>query len=181
MANESTELTYAEIVNDFARRKVDAEISNSKLPHAEAIMSTMVIYAKREVNIFCGTLDGDLYEQPEFISRAVVSMIMHNKVRFRAVVQHLDAEALKENGFYKIVMEMDDIRDRCEFYTLNEGSTFKEDVEHFATMDDAAYRLETDTDSIKAIANFNDPGKTTELKNRFEQIISDSTPVPFLG
>ena len=157
--------SYFDLVNYLAKEKVNHEVPNSSIDHAEDIIVSMLLNGEKELNIFSGELKSDLFENDRFINNLKLYFAL-TEGKISVIIQNLSEKTLKEHEFFKIIKE-NKLNNRCKFFIVNEDTEAKREIEHFQTVDGIGYRLEKDTSQIKATANFYDPSKTKELNEKF--------------
>lgn len=166
------EIDYYELVENCASKKLDVEIANGKIDHAQILLEAMLRHGKKNINIFSGELKEELYSDFRFQTWVQVYYLI-SKGTLTFIIQNLDD--LENHTLYSFVKELDPEFKRIKFYIVNKDSEASKEENHFAIMDDSAYRLETDDENVKAKANFNDKSKNTELTTKFNTFLTQST------
>ncbi len=169
---ENEEIDYYQLVEDCASKKLDVEISNAKIDHAQTLLEAMLRHGKKDVSIFSGTLNEELYSDFRFQSWVKIYHLI-SKGTLTFIIQNIDS--LEEHTLYAFVKSIDPKFERIKFYIVNNNSDAASEINHFAIMDNLAYRLETDDERVKAKANFNDSIKNNELRNKFNTFLKQST------
>jgi len=168
---KNKEIDYFKLVEKCASKKMDVEISNGQIEHAQILLQAMLRHGKDSVNIFTGKLDEKLYASLEFKTwMRVYYLISDGKLNF--VIQKISN--LQDHPLYIWAKEIDSKFDRIKFFITQENSEAFEHKNHFSTMDNLAYRDETDDGEVRAIANFNDEKKNKELQNKFNIFMQQS-------
>jgi hypothetical protein len=167
--------SYFDLVNYLAKEKVDYEVPNSCIDHAEDIIISMLLNGEKELNIFSGELKSELFENDRFINNLKLYFALTDG-KINVVVQNLSEQTLKNHRFFKEVLE-GGLENRCKFYIAKDDTLAKSEIQHFQTMDSIGYRLESDADIIKATANFNDLNETKKLNNKFNNFITQSNEI----
>jgi len=168
------EIDYYEIVENCASKKLDVEIANGQIDHAQILLEAMLRHGKKSIKIFTGALKEELYSDFRFKEWVkIYFLISTGKLTF--LIQKIDN--LKEHELYILAKELDPEAKRITFHILNDSSDAADETNHFAVMDDLAYRLEIDDERVEAKANFNDEKKNQELTNKFDTYLNQSIHV----
>jgi hypothetical protein len=140
----SKEFDYEKWVNECYDKKLNQEIDNANKDHAFFLFEKLLDKAyrdKEDVKIISHQLFADFYN--ELIEK--VQKILDNGNKIDIIIE-TEVEDKKKNTFYTTF---------CKF--ISKASLNFEGLPNFIVVGEHAYRYETDKDSIKAIANFNDP------------------------
>ncbi len=138
----SKEFDYSELVEKCYNDKLNQEIDNANREHALLLFSKLLDKAdrdKEDVKIISQQLFANFYEK--LIDR--VQKVIDNGNNVEIIVE---TEVEKNNAFY----------DKFKHLVSIASANFAE-LPNFIVIGDHAYRYETSKDSIKAVANFNDP------------------------
>lgn len=160
---------YREIIERFARNKVDARIPNSLPLHAAVLIETMFRTATSEMRIFSRQLDEVVYGREEVLG-AVARFVSIPYTTLKILLQKpQDGSWLEHNALIGMLDTL--CKDRtCGKVVIRNavGSYAQDDANHFAVMDDDGFRYETSHDNTQAVANFNEPKTAKELASAFD-------------
>lgn len=151
----SKKFNYEAWVEECYQKKLDQEIDNADRNHALFLFKRLLDKAVRDgedVKIISHQLFADFYEK--LIDRVQAVIDKGNKVDI-IVETNVDSS----NAFYT----------KFEKFITSAHLSFDE-LPNLIVVGDHAYRYETDKDSIKAVANFNDPEMGKFIKNLFTNI-----------
>jgi hypothetical protein len=168
------EIDYYKLVENCASKKLDVEIANGQIDHAQILLEAMLRHGKKSIKIFTGALREELYSDFKFkVSVKIYFLISIGTLTF--LIQNIDN--LKEHELYKLARELDPKAKRITFHILNNSSDAGDETNHFAVMDNLAYRLEIDDERVEAKANFNDEKQNQELTKKFDTYLNQSIHV----
>ncbi len=151
----SKEFNYEEWVSECYDKRLNQEIDNANRDHAFFLFQKLLDKAfrdKEDVRIISNQLIASFYEK--LIDK--IDKVINNGNKVEIIVK---TEVEKDNAFYA----------KFKQYISQAYSDFDE-LPNFIVVGDHAYRHETDSDSTKAIANFNDPEMGEFIKNLFTNI-----------
>ena len=175
------ESQYFDLVDRVCRREKALHISNSHPRHAVYLIYKLLASAEREVRLFSGKLtrsigDVGVFEN-EALAKAACELLSRPDTKLQIAVQDPlhDTETPGDHPFIQRILSCEarqgglELR-RCSAKTV--GWLKQEDIlMHWMTMDDRAYRLETDVENVKAHADFGDKQMTASLNRLFDQAI----------
>lgn len=184
---------YFEYIDRACADRLDQNISNGRVEHAAYIIYKFLTTATRDICIYSGALSRTYNGVSVFgnarILEAVERFLAQPSSRFHIVLQHdLDiepGETAAEHPVVRTVQAMkQDARLQGELEirrAAREGTDFldaKKFVNHWMTMDDHAYRIETNLRQAGAHVNFNHPKTTYALRRIFDvKMFGLGTPV----
>ena len=184
---------YFEYIDRACAKSLDENISNGRVEHAAYIIHKFLTSATRNICIYSGALSRTYNEVSVFenarILQAMEEFLARPDSRFQIVTEHaLDvgpdetaadhpvvraAQAMKQNSRLQGQLEIRRV--------VREGVDFlkaKNFVNHWMTMDDHAYRIETNLKQAGAHVNFNHPKTTFALRRIFDvKMFDPGTPV----
>lgn len=164
-------LAYRRVIARLAKGRVFQEIPNEHPMHAAILIEAMFDNAVQDVRIFTGKLAMQTYDQPELV-QAAKRFIDRPGSRLRVLIQHpMTRGDLEPSQLFQALKGT-----RAEFRTAT-GSYRDDDANHFAVMDDIAYRFELEHEHTRAIANFNDPENARNLVAVFDSAFSMGEPL----
>ncbi len=149
------EFDYKKWVGECYDKKLNQEIDNASRKHAFLLFEKLLDKAYRDgedVKIISNQLFADFYEN--LIDK--VQKIIDNGNKVEIIVEK---EVENGNAFYA----------KFKQFIQNSSSNF-DGLPNFIVVGDHAFRYETDKNSIKAIANFNDKKMGVFISNLFTNI-----------
>lgn len=155
----SKEFNYEKWVEECYQKKLNQEIHNASRDNALLLFKTLFDQAIRDgkdVKIISCRLLADFYN--DLTDRLETLLEKGNTV---SVIVEKDINDKENNNFYKKCQE-----------NLKIASNFA-GLPNFIVVGDNAFRYETDKNSTKAIANFNDPSMGEFIVDLFNQINAD--------
>jgi hypothetical protein len=164
---------YFALINECARTSKDLTIPNSEPKHAAYLIKTLFKNAEANIRIFTGHLfegvfgDQDLQEEAcKFLREDANHSI---RIAYQA---RLD---ISNSTFIQTILNDKQTKGSLKVWDASEKySNFKN---HFAVMDDKAFRFEIDHDSTRAVANFGDQANASRLVAVFDKITKDYSPI----
>jgi sugar-specific transcriptional regulator TrmB len=153
----SKEFNYEKWVKKCYDKELNQEIDNANREHALFLFESLLDKASRDgedVKIISHQLFASFYKK--LITK--VQKIIDNGNKVEIIVES-DIENGDDNIFYS----------KFKKIILKASSSFDE-LPNFIVVGDNAYRYETNKDSIKAIANFNDPEMGKFISRLFTNI-----------
>lgn len=174
------EAAYCLLVDELLNRAADEDISNGKPAHAVYLIYKFLTSATSSIRLFCGSLQQKLnginaYSERHILNAAKEFLDKPDSDMRIILVDAIDSESASAHplvkaagnsvgGSFQIRQVPDPVKQ--ELQTLEWDA-------HFLVMDVRAYRLETDPDEAKAVANFGDTGYAKALATFFDEIWSD--------
>lgn len=155
----SKELNYEDWVKECYQKKLNQEIHNASKVNALLLFKTLfdqAISDEKDVKIISCRLLADFYNNLTDKLEALLE-----KGNTVTVIVEKDIDDKENNNFYK----------KCQ-KNLKIASNF-DGLPNFIVVGDNAFRYETDKNSTKAIANFNDPSMGKFIVDLFDQINAD--------
>lgn len=170
---------YYKIIDRCAENEENFAIQNSATEHAAYLIKTLFKHAKEVVLIFTGNLHEDVYGRDELKEEAIAFLKKGPDKKLVIAYQKGTSETILQGSFLKAVTSVVDnektgkleIWDACRTDGMLEN--------HFAIMDNKAFRYELDGEKRNAIANFNDEKYANILKSVFERIVKVSKEVSY--
>jgi len=165
---------YRTMINRLAEGKVNARIPNGMPQHASILMESMFKNATAELRIFSKDLNDKVFDGVEIQKNAILflskpysslKILLQNKKDCTWIDQHPLLKKL--NKFIESSKSHGSIEIRNAV-----GSYAKDDVNHFAVMDNDGFRYETDHVECKAVANFYEPKISKKLVDTFDLAFS---------
>ena len=117
---ESQELKeYFDLVDNLVENKINFKIMNGSDAHAEYLISKMIRYAKRKVNIFTGILDKAVYGSERMKDSLFHFCRNHMDGKINIIIQNLSTDEIKQHPLYKFAEEKRLIG-QCSFYLADD-------------------------------------------------------------
>lgn len=158
---------FEDIVADCQKHDRNQYISNASISHAGVLVRNLFAAAlrrKKNVAILTGELYAPFYDQ--LIEKA--SILLEEGIKIRVLV--IKADKLSDNQFADLLLGVDS-------ESIKVASDEDQDQMHFILVGDDAFRLETDADTMEAMANFNDPWIGGNLSIKFERCWTSAIPL----
>lgn len=153
--------------------------TNCDEKHAIEVLIRLFEGAKDEIKIFAGCLCGDVPDDPryiaalsDFIERGGKLIIMLNSFKRDKA---LSSNIFKRLAFYKKEGRQLDVLLTDAIPYIQDGDNRK-DV-HFTVCDSKAYRLETDTNTMSAVCDFNNPEIAGKYSDFFDKVVKETEPI----
>ena len=170
---------YKKAISFYAENNEDVEFGNKNAEHAAVVVAQLFHFAKNEILIYSGTLNGDVTNDTNLNKN--VSKYLESGKKFRLILDECPAAENQSTILKKVLNSVKDhTKDvKC---IIDEDSSFKESLcnvfsdkqsHHFMVADSVAYRLETDKEKYEAFGNFNDPKIATLLATAFKNALAD--------
>jgi hypothetical protein len=166
---------YRATVDICAKYKLDANIPNGYAAHAGVLFSTFFKYADRQVCIYTGQLFEGVFDAIGDVVQRAVEFLRRNKENYLqiAIAEKVDYCRFVKKPFIVDIVSKEDLVQRLSIY---DASTVPS-TDHFAVMDQSAYRYETSHSQQQAIANFGNPARAEQIYNDFKSIIRNSKEI----
>ena len=148
-------------------------IPNSEAKHAAYLLKTLFKNAQSNIRIFTGHLFEDVYGDTALIEEACnfLSKDSNNSVRI-AYQEAIDKDVIINSKFIQSIVNDEQKKGHIILWRANEK--YSDFNNHFAVMDDKAFRFELDHANTKAIANFGDAANAEKLVTIFDRISKNS-------
>jgi hypothetical protein len=173
MCTDNIDATYKNTIDTSAENKKDLVIHNGDINHASYLLYTFFKYAKKKICIFTGGLNEKMY-CGGLIEEAVNFLTRNPEATIEIAFQNCSSKnEIINRSLVRTILDNDEIQDRLTLYMANDS----EYINHFAIMDNKAYRLEIDQEKKQAIANFGDADRTSALHAIFQSIVANHQPV----
>lgn len=159
---------YREIIEKFARERINKRVSNGAPAHASVLLETMFKHAVAEMRIFTKELNGSVFGEQHMID-AATRFLGKPYSSMKILLQEGKDEAwAKDHPLFKAIAKMGEPHGKVEVVNAS-GSYAENDANHFAVMDNDGYRFEFDHEKCKAVANFNEPKVAKDLISAFDK------------
>ncbi len=158
-----TDSLYAENIDFLAANKKDEEFFNSSEAHAQIVLSSMVKYSNKDVNIYCGNMCTDVSNDPTYL-KEIKSFLDDRNGTINVLLCDYN-DSFKEKEIYKLLSAYIPLKVKVK--KTKKVLLFNNKPVHFTISDSSAFRLETDIDAKMARGNFNDPNSAIKLNEYF--------------
>jgi hypothetical protein len=164
---------YFKLIDNCAATHENFTIPNSEPEHAIYLLKTLFKNAQSAIRIFTGSLFEHVYGDTGLgeEARNFLRKDENNSIRI-AYQESLDMD---NSAFIQSILNDDQGKGSITIWNASESEKYKAVNNHFAVMDDKAFRFEIDHTSTKAIANFGDPVNAKRLVAIFDNISANSS------
>ena len=140
-------------------------ISNSDASHAIILLERIFHYARKTVDVFCGNLRKDVYNNEELL--AEIRCALNRDVRIRMLVEHVpDNQHIREL--------QNDFPNNLSICLLNADAPRPF---HFTVSDGKAFRFEQDHEGGAAMGCANFPKIARMMEAKFSDLLQEATPL----
>jgi len=170
---------YSETIESYARGSVDNEFFNSGDEQAMIVLSLLVQYAKKSINIYCGNLCSEVSNNQKYLDN--LREFFKRGGIAKVALCELDASQVDSYLVNKDIFKLfSDFSSQVSIKTTNRKVVENKTQVHFTIADDKAYRLETDIICKKARGNFGSEKVVKVLDVIFGKVFNDpdSKPLP---
>lgn len=167
---------YRQIIEQFARERTNARVSNGLPLHASILIETMFKSAKAEMRIFTRELDNNVFGNADILA-AAEKFISRPYAKLEILLQKSQNEKwASSHPLLTKLAELSQSGPHGNVVVRNAvGSYSNEGTNHFAVMDNDGFRYELDHDGCRAIANFNESRTASKLAEFFDLAFDIST------
>lgn len=164
---------YRKIIQRLASDQVNERIPNGAPQHASILIETMFNHAVAEMRIFSKALTNDVYATDEIVD-AAKAFFSKSYARLFILLQKKptsEIEWIKEHKLLLALREIDNPKSDYRNIQIRyaKGSYTEDDANHFAVMDNDAFRYELDHNNRTAVANFNEPETAKSFIKAFDR------------
>lgn len=175
---DKKEEEYRRLIDKCADTGEDFAIPNSAPEHASYLIKTL--FKKRggrTMRIFTGRLDASVFDNQELKEEALDFLKRNSDNEIKIAYQDSSVEGKEILGgkFLCDIISDHEINGKIEVWDARIGTS--KITNHFAVIDNSAFRYELDENKKKAIANFGDSKNAENLVCIFENIIKKSKKV----
>lgn len=149
----------------------DSEIEIDTAEENQQLVLAMVRQAALTLEIFSRDLDHRIYDNIEFVEAVSQLARAHPHSRIRILV--LDTDTAVHRG-HRLVELMRRLSSSIEIRVVHPDYRHRNSAS--LTVDGVGWLFREFSDRYECIANFNDPGRTRELVDEFNEIWEHSTP-----
>lgn len=178
--SDTTKKEYFEIINSCAKKKTDLMIPNGNALHAAYLFKTFFKFSQNKICIFTGRLYSEVFDNEEVIENAKKFLREGGDRSIEIAIQGQEEEIediVENRKFISTIINDQERKGSLRVYDSRGLPRKIKTINHFATMDDRAFRFETDHKESKAFANFGDKEKTSILIETFNTISNLSKEV----
>lgn len=167
---------YREIIEQFARDRVDQRVSNGMPMHAKILLETIFKTAAAEVRIFTGELNESVFGDKE-LKRSVKKFLSKPYSNLQILIQkENDNDWMSKHPFISFIksLESSEVPHGSVEIRFAQGAYSSDEAKHFSVMDNDGYRFEHDHSNTLAVANFNEPKTAQQLRLVFDVAFSNA-------
>jgi hypothetical protein len=161
---------YKKAVTSYARDRKSFTFNNKGASHASVVIGNLLRTAKKEIKIYSGSLNSEIYDLPEVFNE--LEKILESSIEVVVIVDSL--RGVEESNALQLVREEANrfenvtfIVDQNEILATKEG---EEELSHFIVADKEAFRLEENAQEYKAVCDFNNKEVSGILLNVFSNL-----------
>ena len=165
---------YKEAVEFLSKHKMNYVIQNEGDEHAKVIFTSIFRTAEHHIRLAANTLRNQVVDSREY-QDALDIFLGKGDTQLDIIINHIPDSITQQTGDniykrlrYNPAYEQKRIRIKTangEHFYL--GDNYDKPI-NFCVADERIYRIENDIEKRKAIVNFNDPSKSGELRNVFD-------------
>jgi hypothetical protein len=160
---------YRKHVRELAAKRDGTPVYNSSLQHASVLAETMFEFGNKEVCIFSGKLNANVFGTPEVLKRAEL-FLADPATKVRVLVENGDSLDERDHPFVNKFARRDDVEFRALQADVANSVKF-----NYIVMDEDSYRFESDKDLPEAIASFGDEKGGKNLTQVFDELWNQSS------
>lgn len=172
------EAEYRKLIDKCAEKREDFTIPNRAPEHASYLIKTLFkIPDGKIMRIFTGRLHEDVFADPELKEEAANFLKSKNDNKIEIAYQDttVAGQDILDGNFLQYLLGAEDTKNKIEVW---DASKIPAPVNnHFAVIDEEAFRFEIDENTRKAIGNFGDKDSAAKLAIIFEKIIGQSKKI----
>ena len=171
---------YRKMLDQLFESNSSSIISNSSTAHAIPLIAKLFQHAKKEVMIFTGAMNTDIYGVDEVVDSAGTFLI-GNEGKLSIIVQKSSDMVSDEDLVSKENCLIEKIKNRFGDTALHNVSLFRASADlstvnyHFMVVDGSAFRYEPDNTKHEALASFNHKEVGEKLESIFNEMVSSGT------
>ena len=163
LSEDNTAMLYEELVKKLYESGSTEVISNGKPEHAIVLYKLFLEKATSRVCIFCRDLNENVFGDDRLLTLAQEAT--KRAVQLQVVTQDVNVKQTR----FREWLESAELN-QVFFGKLNGQGIYASLAANFAFMDGRAFRLESDRETITAMASMNMPMVVNQLANTFERI-----------
>ena len=164
---------YFELIDKCAETRRNLIIHNGERQHAAYLLKTFFKNAKSNIRIFTGQLFEGVFGDQSLQEEACKFLREDDSHSIQIAYQER-ADILKSTFIQTI---LNDQQRKGSIAIWNASEKYSDCKNHFAVMDEEAFRFETDHDFTRAVANFGDPAYARKLIDIFDNIAKNSSAI----
>lgn len=167
---------YYDIIDNCAEKKEDFTIRNNVSEHAAYVLKTLFKYAQKEVCLFVGRFNNDIFDNKDLMD-AAVNFLKNPDARLKIAYQDPDSILKKRKdlltvGFLRIILSAS-TRGKVEIWDARKSSYHINN--HFFLNDRYAFRYEMAPRNV--VVNFGDKEAGEKLAVVFAKIVAISDKI----
>jgi len=169
---------YEDLIKLSIEMKSDQLLENENEVHCRTLIKALLEKVKidKYVGIFTGNMHRASYDPTEIIQ--AFKKNLESGIKVKIIFQTKPAADFLDGAFYKEILSNEKLAKNVDMRVLHEK--FSEFDKHHITVNDAAFRFETDHLKKKAVAGFFNKEWGGKVRKLFEDLSADiySHPIP---
>lgn len=166
---------YKDAVRSCAKNHINYLFHNEGPDHARTILSNMFVNAHEHVRMASNRLTNSEIVGSDEYQKAILEFLDRNGTRLDIMLTHVpsEEETLRRGSLFTLLYFHPAYKDGRINIKDGHGMSFMDKTGNhinFCTADSNMYRIETDIEKWKAVANFNDSSKAKYLSEKFDSI-----------
>ncbi|KJR43368.1 hypothetical protein MCHI_000733 [Candidatus Magnetoovum chiemensis] len=164
------------IADKYAENETDQILKNRDAGHARYLQERLFNKAKEEMLILTGEVSDEVYTHEYLIEAAIEFIKKDSSKKLNIIYQNdIDKENLLKKRFFSEIKKRADKEKLEDKLKIWEAKHTKDIVPfHFSVSDRKFFRLETDIEQRRAIANFGDKETAKKLAEIFDGIVQNN-------
>ena len=160
---------YRQTIERFAAERINQNISNGLPQHAKILLETMFKNASAEMRIYTGDLNADIYGDVTVVD-AIKTFLLKPYAKLVILLQNQQPTDWAEK--HPLIKALSLIRGSHGSVEIRfaSGNYSTDEANHFAVMDNDAFRYEHNHENCEAVANFNNSKTAKQLVSVFDQV-----------
>jgi hypothetical protein len=166
---------YREAVEAYAKEKAEINFPNHGTKHASIVMET-IFKNSNNVLVFSKGMNGTISQNNNY-QQALHELLLDEKKSINYLLQNAPSPNSLTLNKLKLFPERAVVRViKPEYIKMLAKDNM---LRRFTVGDDRAYRLETNSDTNKAVCSFNNPKTARQLTDNFNYLYNDTFSVLF--
>ncbi|MDD2367358.1 MAG: hypothetical protein PHN84_14460 [Desulfuromonadaceae bacterium] len=169
----SFDAVYEEAINSLIDLKSPNLIPNASLSHARSLIRALVskVAIDEYIGIFTGSLSEDAFGPADTVE--AFKTCLSKGIKLKLLFHEKPDHNIVNNAFYKSVILDTRYKNNIEVRYLKPENA-NENLKHLLTVNDSAFRLETDHNNTKAYAAFNNKDVGTSVREYFSTLFNST-------
>lgn len=170
---------YMDSIELLSEKELNLEFNNKDQYHASIVMSAIFRTSKKSIKIFCGSFSGEISSNPMYLDAfdeaikngASVDVVTEFPPDTESPCMQLLIKK-KQQGLPVIINVL---KPEYQKRLMSKGSEY---LRHFTLGDNRMFRYETETNTFKAICNFDDKKSVELLSANFAYLKANADEHP---